>query len=114
MPTLSAYSRREASTMTGRLGLRTSVSIADFSIGAGRRARRRTCPLRQPLAGRRVRDRAAVRSGTGIALRSWADSHQIDEREQRNPDDVERVPEQGETKQPPLDGRAKALDRDLK
>ena len=39
MPTSSAYSRREASTMTGRLGLRSSVSIADFQVGAAVYAR---------------------------------------------------------------------------
>ena len=34
MPTSSTYSSREASTTTGRLGLRASVSIADCQIGA--------------------------------------------------------------------------------
>jgi hypothetical protein len=31
---------------------------------------------------------------------SWLDSHQIDDREQPNPDDVERVPEQGKAPVP--------------
>src|ERR1700704_4257662 len=48
------------------------------------------------------------------ACRSWTDSHQIDDCEQPNPDDVEGVPEQGEAEQAALDGGAKALDFDLR
>ena len=33
------------------------------------------------------------------AFQSWKDSHQIDNGEYQNPDDVERVPEQGEAMQ---------------
>ena len=48
-------------------------------------------PLSRSL---RVRDRTVCRS--------WTNSHQIDDREQPDPDDVERVPEQGEAEQAAL------------
>src|SRR3954469_20384027 len=45
--------------------------------------------------------------------RSWTNSHQIDDREQRDPDDVEGVPEQRKADEATLDIGAKALDGDL-
>src|SRR5215475_252764 len=46
--------------------------------------------------------------------RSWRNSHQINDREQPDPDDVERVPEQGEAPQPALHVAAEAFDGDLR
>src|SRR5437870_9880107 len=56
--------------------------------------------------GLRARDRTTYQS--------WTNSHQIDDREQPNPDDVERVPEQGKAEQTAPHGGAKALDCDLR
>ena len=53
---------------------------------------------------RDVSGRAIVR-----VRRSWTDSHQIDDREQPDPDDVERVPEQGKAQQAALHAGAKPL-----
>src|SRR4051794_12377192 len=61
---------------------------------------------RPVLARLPVRDRKECRS--------WTNSYQIDGREQPHPDDVERVPEQGETQQPPLHAGAKTPDLDLR
>ena len=46
--------------------------------------------------------------------RSWYYTHQIDDREYRNPDDVEGVPEQIETEQAMQDRRPEALDINLR
>src|SRR5713226_3326015 len=64
-----------------------------------------------PLPYRRVS--ACIRARDRTACWSWTDSHQIDDREQRDPDDVERVPEEGKTKETPLDRGTKALNGDL-
>ena len=55
-------------------------------------------------------------SGCAIVAvrRSWTNSHQIDDREQPDPDDVERVPEQGKAEQAALHAGAKSLDCDLR
>src|SRR3984893_13158906 len=62
-------------------------------------------PVGIVAAGLPVRDR--------IECRSWTGSHQINNREQPNPDDVERVPEQGKAEQAALHAGAKVADRDL-
>src|SRR4051794_9470654 len=62
-------------------------------------------PRREVLTRLPVRDR--------IAYRSCEDSHQIDNREQPYPNNVERMPEQRKAEQTPFHGRVKALDCDL-
>src|ERR1700689_228490 len=54
----------------------------------------------------RARDRSADPS--------WRDSHQIDDREEPDPDYVERVPEQSKAQQASHDGRAKVFDDNLR
>src|SRR5262249_29018543 len=41
-------------------------------------------------------------------------SYQVDGREQPDPDDVQRMPEQGEAEKPPIDGGAESLELDLR
>ena len=57
----------------------------------------------------------ATSSAFGFVV-AWSSafSHQIDDREQRHPDDVERVPEQVEAEQPAQNVGAEALDEDLR
>src|SRR5215467_11596320 len=46
--------------------------------------------------------------------RSWTNSYQVDGREKPDPDDVQRMPEQGKAEQPPVDGGTESLEFDLR
>src|SRR6202521_216430 len=46
-------------------------------------------------------------------LRSWANSHQVDDREERHPDDVQRMPEERKTLETSCHAGPEALDGDL-
>src|ERR1700759_5853565 len=59
------------------------------------------------------RGSACLRVRVRVGLRSWTHSHQINHREYPDPNDVERVPEQGEAEQAMLYSRSESEYRHL-